>query len=76
MVWTVNEPEHMMEVSGRCLAFWSSIIDCLVKCVRWGADVILTDVTKKWLDLREALRGMAHDVFPRLVLMSTILSQL
>ncbi|KAG8218513.1 PLC-like phosphodiesterase [Butyriboletus roseoflavus] len=37
MVWTVNEPEHMME------------------CVRWGADVILTDVTKKWLDLRAAL---------------------
>jgi len=39
MVWTVNEPEHMME------------------CVRWGADVILTDVTKKWLGLREALRA-------------------
>ena len=28
MVWTVNEPEHMMEVSGRCLTFWSSMIDC------------------------------------------------
>ncbi|KAG9317336.1 PLC-like phosphodiesterase [Chiua virens] len=39
MVWTVNEPEHLME------------------CVRWGVDVILTDVTKKWLDLREALRA-------------------
>jgi len=39
MVWTVNEPKHMME------------------CVRWGADVILTDMTKKWLDLREALRA-------------------
>lgn len=39
MVWTVNEPEHMME------------------CVRWGIDVILTDVTKKWLDLREALKA-------------------
>ncbi|KAF9226724.1 PLC-like phosphodiesterase [Gyrodon lividus] len=37
MVWTVNEPEHMME------------------CVRWGADVVLTDVTKKWLELRGAL---------------------
>jgi glycerophosphoryl diester phosphodiesterase len=38
MVWTVNEPEQMME------------------CVRWGADVVLTDVTTKWLDLRGALQ--------------------
>jgi glycerophosphoryl diester phosphodiesterase len=38
MVWTVNEPEHMMET------------------VRWGIDVILTDVTKKWLELRAALQ--------------------
>ncbi|KAG2042152.1 PLC-like phosphodiesterase [Suillus americanus] len=38
MVWTVNEPEHMMEA------------------VRWGIDVILTDVTKKWLELRAALQ--------------------
>ncbi|OJA19341.1 hypothetical protein AZE42_00409 [Rhizopogon vesiculosus] len=37
MVWTVNEPAHMMEA------------------VRWGIDVILTDVTKKWLELRAAL---------------------
>ncbi|KAJ8586668.1 PLC-like phosphodiesterase [Rhizopogon salebrosus TDB-379] len=37
MVWTVNEPAHMMEA------------------VRWGIDVILTDVTKKWLALRAAL---------------------
>ncbi|KAF8843114.1 PLC-like phosphodiesterase [Paxillus ammoniavirescens] len=37
MVWTVNEPEHMME------------------CVRWGADVVLTDTTKIWLELRGAL---------------------
>lgn len=29
MVWTVNEPKHMMEVGDRCLAFWSSMIDCL-----------------------------------------------
>lgn len=44
--------------------------------MRWGADVILTDVTKKWLDLREALRGMAHDVvfFHCAVLMLTILA--
>ncbi|KIM63708.1 hypothetical protein SCLCIDRAFT_738316 [Scleroderma citrinum Foug A] len=38
MVWTVNEPEYMMEA------------------VRWGVDVVLTDVTKKWLDLRGALQ--------------------
>ncbi|KIJ69927.1 hypothetical protein HYDPIDRAFT_171866 [Hydnomerulius pinastri MD-312] len=38
MVWTVNEPAHMME------------------CVRWGIDVVLTDVTKKWLELRAALQ--------------------
>ncbi|KAF9266177.1 PLC-like phosphodiesterase [Marasmius fiardii PR-910] len=37
MVWTVNEPHQMMEVS------------------RWGADVVITDVTQKWLDLRKAL---------------------
>jgi len=42
MVWTVNEPEHMME------------------CVRWGVDVILTDVTNKWLGLREALTADYH----------------
>ncbi|EIW76202.1 PLC-like phosphodiesterase [Coniophora puteana RWD-64-598 SS2] len=38
MVWTVNEPEHMMEV------------------VRWGADVVLTDHTKRWLELRSSLQ--------------------
>ncbi|KAJ7682243.1 PLC-like phosphodiesterase [Mycena polygramma] len=37
MVWTVNEPDHMMEA------------------VRWEVDVILTDVTRTWLDLRSAL---------------------
>ncbi|KAL0070193.1 hypothetical protein AAF712_002683 [Marasmius tenuissimus] len=37
MIWTVNEPQQMMEVS------------------RWGADVIITDVTKVWLDMRTAL---------------------
>ncbi|KAK7062204.1 GP-PDE domain-containing protein, partial [Favolaschia claudopus] len=39
MVWTVNEPDHMMEA------------------VRWGVDVILTDVTRVWLDLRAALHS-------------------
>lgn len=41
--------------------------------MRWGADVILTDVTKRWLDLRVALRGIAHDVFSLVgVLMSRL----
>ena len=49
----------------------------LVKCVRWGADVILTDVTKKWLDLRAALTGTVHEVFPyQWRSISTILSRL
>jgi len=39
MVWTVNEPEQMMEA------------------VRWGVDVILTDVTRTWLDLRASLQA-------------------
>ncbi|KAJ7228185.1 PLC-like phosphodiesterase [Mycena pura] len=39
MVWTVNEPHHMMEA------------------VRWEVDVILTDVTKTWLELRTALHA-------------------
>ncbi|KAJ7886721.1 PLC-like phosphodiesterase [Mycena leptocephala] len=45
MVWTVNEPDHMMEA------------------VRWEVDVILTDVTQTWLDLRAALRciGLRKD---------------
>ncbi|KAF9809831.1 hypothetical protein IEO21_07231 [Rhodonia placenta] len=28
----------------------------MVEAVRWGVDVIITDVTQKWLDLRGALR--------------------
>ncbi|KAJ6515363.1 PLC-like phosphodiesterase, partial [Mycena sanguinolenta] len=39
MVWTVNEPNQMMEA------------------VRWEVDVILTDVTRTWLDLRTALHS-------------------
>ncbi|KAL0576169.1 hypothetical protein V5O48_005810 [Marasmius crinis-equi] len=37
MIWTVNEPQQMMEVA------------------RWGADVIITDVTQTWLEFRKAL---------------------
>ncbi|KAG2013251.1 hypothetical protein CC2G_010182 [Coprinopsis cinerea AmutBmut pab1-1] len=40
MVWTVNEPSHMMEA------------------VRWEVNVIITDVTQTWLELRNALQ---HD---------------
>ncbi|KAI0722665.1 PLC-like phosphodiesterase [Earliella scabrosa] len=29
----------------------------MIEAVRWGVDVILTDKTKDWLDLREALRS-------------------
>nr|GAT59327.1 predicted protein [Mycena chlorophos] len=39
MVWTVNEPDHMMEAA------------------RWEVDVILTDTTRTWLDLRSALHA-------------------
>lgn len=39
MVWTVNEPVHMMEA------------------VRWGVDVILTDFTRVWLDMRAELQA-------------------
>jgi len=37
MVWTVNEPEQMME------------------CIRWEADVVITDVPKTYLDLRASV---------------------
>jgi phosphatidylglycerol phospholipase C len=47
MVWTVNEPEHMMEA------------------VRWGVDVILTDVTRVWLDMRSALQSDYHKQIAR-----------
>lgn len=40
--------------------------------MRWGADVILTDATRKWLDLREALRGMVRAGFFYVVLMSQL----
>lgn len=74
MVWTVNEAEHMMEVSSRCLASGPARLTVLVKCVRWEADVILTDVTEKWLGLREALKGTTHNADPYVKLIPTILS--
>ncbi|KAG6854448.1 hypothetical protein C0991_006527 [Blastosporella zonata] len=44
IVWTVNKPEHMMEASPS-------------RAVRWEVDVIITDTTKTWLDMRAALRN-------------------
>ena len=29
----------------------------MIEATRWGVDVILTDKTKSWLDLRETLRS-------------------
>jgi phosphatidylglycerol phospholipase C len=54
LVWTVNEPDHMMEV--RILYYFvSAAIDSKNQAVRWGVDAILTDFTKTWLDMRTAL---------------------
>ena len=42
-------------------------VTAFVQAVRWGIDVIITDVTKTWLDLRGALQGSVHplgSVFP------------
>ncbi|KAH8834241.1 PLC-like phosphodiesterase [Flagelloscypha sp. PMI_526] len=40
MVWTVNEPKHLME------------------CARWGVDVIITDHTQRWLEMRKELQEL------------------
>ena len=58
MVWTVNDPYQMMEVS----LFYTRVKRGLkergrFQAVRWGVDAILTDVTKTWLELRAALDG-------------------
>lgn len=42
-------------------------VTAFVQAVRWGIDVIITDVTKTWLDLRGALQGSVYSlgsVFP------------
>jgi phosphatidylglycerol phospholipase C len=55
MVWTVNEPVQMMEVStSSSLWTWKAY---LLQATRWGVDAILTDFTKTWLDLRATLRS-------------------
>lgn len=57
MVWTVNEPEQMMEVryppSYRPIPV-SSLID-IPQCIRWGVDVIITDVPATYLKLRSSV---------------------
>ena len=62
MVWTVNHPDHMMEVYIYVIRWWA--LTCRLtsgpQAVRWGVDVILTDVTQTWLDLRGALYCTRH----------------
>lgn len=60
MVWTVNRPEHMMEVRLLCISNADNSLRCGFFCfcpqaVRWEVNAIITDVTKTWLDLRAAL---------------------
>ena len=69
MVWTVNEPGEMVEVGARVSsshAIGQAMLraDERAQAVRWGVDVILTDVTKTWLDLRNALHGERSRVLP------------
>ena len=56
MVWTVNDPAQMMEVSHLTSGCASAPSHCS-KATRWNVDAILTDTTKTWLDLRSALQG-------------------
>ncbi|THH27820.1 hypothetical protein EUX98_g6356 [Antrodiella citrinella] len=45
-----------VKASGKMLMVWTvNEPHCMVEAVRWGVDVILTDVTQTWLDLRQAL---------------------
>ncbi|KAJ8698661.1 hypothetical protein PTI98_005344 [Pleurotus ostreatus] len=54
MVWTVNEPHYMMEVRA-CCQYRYKFSDYAPQAVRWEVDAILTDTTKTWLDMRQAL---------------------
>ena len=42
----------------------SDLTNVRAQAVRWGVDVILTDVTKVWLDLRNALHGERSRAMP------------
>ncbi len=56
MAWTVNEPVQMIEVRMGLLSI-SALNLTREQATRWGVDVILTDNTKTWLDLRATLRS-------------------
>ncbi|GBE79792.1 PLC-like phosphodiesterase [Sparassis latifolia] len=46
------------KAAGKKIMVWTvNDPEQMVEAVRWGVDVILTDVTKVWLDLRKALRA-------------------
>lgn len=64
MVWTVNKPEHMMEVFIPTLYLVEVLPREFFQAVRWGVDCILTDVTRTWLDMRSALYGTCRIFSP------------
>jgi len=55
LVWTVNVPDHMMEVCG--FDFCGPLFTKRLQAVRWDVHAIITDVTNTWLNLRTALEG-------------------
>lgn len=59
MVWTVNKPDHMMEVCRADRLECNAMVDVYLfhQAVRWEVNAIITDVTKTWLDLRTALQS-------------------
>lgn len=61
MVWTVNTPEEMVEVSEPWVTIYRlNLIPLYCQACRWGVDAVLTDHTKTWLDLRDSLKGMLN----------------
>ncbi|KAH7887507.1 PLC-like phosphodiesterase [Phlebopus sp. FC_14] len=45
------------KAAGKKIMVWTvNEAEHMMECVRWGVDVVLTDVTKRWLDLRAALQ--------------------
>jgi hypothetical protein len=60
MVWTVNPPDHMMEVRFFFVFSAPTRLPKTVsvpKAVRWEVDAILTDYTAVYLDLRHSLES-------------------
>lgn len=78
MVWTVNSKEEMMHVSRALLLFLfpGSTADRspLSQCIRWGVQVVLTDYTRRYLDLREELCSTYNrdGLFPFSVALTTL----